>query len=220
MYYCVENTFITTKSRTSSPIRSASLPAHLHEPARHADPGVSQVQTLEKRASYLKVFAEARKADGCSEAKQSISRDVLSSGSAGHPEYCRKPCIWLRFGCPKGRQCEFCHCPHGPSAKLDKRQRALLRGLSEQDRLNLVLPHLKVRAEKLPGADRVVDLMEEQLTRLVGPKTPIWKVNQLSQVLLHMSFVRLMQICPCSNLEPIQIALLELRSSCGEASTD
>ncbi|CAJ1433005.1 unnamed protein product [Effrenium voratum] len=232
MYYCYEGTFITTKERTPAN-RSASLPARLHQPT--PDPDGVYVQTLEERAFALgmECVEAARIARGASaepeepspvSAERNHGTDVPSVGSLGHPEFCHRPCLLLQFGCPNGLQCGYCHHPHGPRVKLDKQRRDTLRNLSEYDQLKLVLPHLKAQQLRLdlPGAARVVELMEQHLAGLEVPHgaAPKWKQNSLSRAIRDMSFIRLMQFCPCTNLDPIQSALMELRASYQEASTD
>ena len=48
-----------------------------------------------------------------------------SSGSYGHPDLCRRPCIQLARGsCRKGKSCGFCHFSHEVKvATFDSQQR-------------------------------------------------------------------------------------------------
>ena len=69
-----------------------------------------------------------------------------SEGSAGHPQLCNKPCLFLTYGaCPSGAGCNFCHLPHPNQAKLGRSDRELLRLLGEADLLALILPHLRAK---------------------------------------------------------------------------
>ena len=62
-----------------------------------------------------------------------------SLGSVGHPEFCRKACIYHQFqNCSHGAFCQFCHEPHDNDVKFQKRQRDSLREMSEQNLLNFV----------------------------------------------------------------------------------
>ena len=200
MYVCVENTFITIKWRSSAR-RSASLPA-LHEPGSEALTDLAQVESLEKRASLS--HPEARKTNGCAE-QEAPSRvpSFPPSPKAGRNE----------------RQ-DVASPLHGPSVNLDKQQRQALRSLSERERLSLVVAHLRAWAEKVPRAGPVVDLMEQHLACLEVPKSSSSSrlLKSLSRAMRKMSFNRLMQMCPCSKLEPIQSASLQLRASYGEAT--
>eukprot|EP00930_Biecheleria_cincta_P042585 TRINITY_DN292_c0_g1_i10.p1 TRINITY_DN292_c0_g1~~TRINITY_DN292_c0_g1_i10.p1 ORF type:complete len:316 (-),score=54.46 TRINITY_DN292_c0_g1_i10:397-1272(-) len=71
-----------------------------------------------------------------------------SRGSMGHPEVCRRPCIYFARGeCQNGSDCGYCHMDHdGRSAHLDKRNRDLLKKLSSADVLPLVLKLARSRA--------------------------------------------------------------------------
>ena len=93
MYYCVENTFITTKWRTLSARRSVSLPALLE---RTAEPDTDdQIDTLEERASALIADFEARKrSKACAEAQESLpppypplKRALCEPGQAAAPPF-------------------------------------------------------------------------------------------------------------------------------------
>ena len=62
-----------------------------------------------------------------------------SLGSVGHPEFCRKACVYQKFQrCSLGARCQFCHEPHRNDAKFQKRQRDSLREMSEQNLLNFL----------------------------------------------------------------------------------
>mmetsp|Transcript_18773 Transcript_18773/g.35230 ORF Transcript_18773/g.35230 Transcript_18773/m.35230 type:complete len:271 (+) Transcript_18773:65-877(+) len=153
--------------------------------------------------------------------------EALSQGSWGHPELCRKPCLFLRFGnCPNGAQCEYCHVPHNNRAvKLDKRQRDSLKELSEAALLGLLLPHLHARVAKmsLPQEAKVtLGFMEQYLASLPheaeGHTMPAWKLNQLNRLLRQMSFMRLVRLTPCSDVDDVKDALSRLQLTFG-AST-
>ena len=77
------------------------------------------------------------------------SLEPASWGSLGHPELCHRPCVYLLKGsmCWQGASCQFCHhSRHSPIPKLDKQQRARLQGLSEEDRVSLLIPHIRQKA--------------------------------------------------------------------------
>ena len=117
-------TFIAVKEPKSGP-RSKSAGANV---PRQPCPETSYVESLEKRASAL-TFLEAP-----------------SEGSAGHPQLCNKPCLFLTYGvCPRGAGCNFCHLPHPNQAKLGRSDGELLRRLGEEDLLALILPHLRAK---------------------------------------------------------------------------
>ncbi|CAE7655281.1 unnamed protein product [Symbiodinium sp. CCMP2592] len=77
--------------------------------------------------------------------------EPASWGSLGHPELCHRPCVYILKGsvCRYGASCQFCHHgpgQHSPMPKLDQEQRARLQGLSEEDRVSLLIPHIREKA--------------------------------------------------------------------------
>ena len=79
-------------------------------------------------------------------------RDFRKSlGSVGHPEFCRRACVYQKFqSCSLGARCQFCHEPHQNDVKFQKRQRNSLREMSEQNLLNFLFlgaePSSRIRA--------------------------------------------------------------------------
>lgn len=94
-------------------------------------------------------------------------------GSVGHPELCARPCIYFAAGfCANGVSCGYCHHNHeARSAHLDKRHRALLRTLPEEDRLALLLPVLRRRADVLGVREEAQELLTILKSR-TAPKAP------------------------------------------------
>jgi len=71
-------------------------------------------------------------------------------GSWGHPELCRRPCVYqLKSGaCHLGAECNFCHCAHRKAeAKPDQRERQLMTRMSPGELVALLLPVFHKRAE-------------------------------------------------------------------------
>ena len=62
----------------------------------------------------------------------------LSKGSFGHPELCNRPCVFQDC-CENRNECTYCHLPHERSPKMDKRQRLIVKSLSEGELVALVL---------------------------------------------------------------------------------
>ncbi|CAE8627070.1 unnamed protein product [Polarella glacialis] len=94
-------------------------------------------------------------------------RLLPSPGSMAHPELCSRPCIHFAAGsCANGSACGYCHLSHtNRSSHLDRRHRDLLRSLSEADRLALLLPALRFRAERYglaAEAGEVLALLENK----------------------------------------------------------
>ncbi|CAJ1407182.1 unnamed protein product [Effrenium voratum] len=170
MAFCTyQATFIAVKEPKSGP-RSKSAGANV---PRQPCPETSYVESLEKRASAL-TFLEAP-----------------SEGSAGHPQLCNKPCLFLTYGaCPSGAGCNFCHLPHPNQAKLGRSDRELLRLLGEADLLALILPHL--RAKKIQGSDPLLGLMEAHLASLVAAPSQIRGLANVGRRLGRLSFRQLL----------------------------
>ncbi|CAE8630227.1 unnamed protein product [Polarella glacialis] len=86
---------------------------------------------------------------------------VPNPGSMAHPELCRRPCIYFAAGsCANGSACGYCHLSHeNRPSHLDRRHRDLLRNLSEAERLALLVPVLRCRAESTGLAAEAVEVL-------------------------------------------------------------
>lgn len=94
---------------------------------------------------------------------------VPNSGSAGHPEFCNRPCTFFPLGsCGGGKDCKFCHLEHPYKiTNLDKINRGTLRSLSCTDRKNVLFSAMITRAStELPGG--IFDQFLEMLRNLFG----------------------------------------------------
>jgi len=93
------------------------------------------------------------------------SKNRSHVGSIGHPEMCKKPCLFFQSGqCGHMANCGFCHLAHPHRAShVDKRNRDLMTRLQVGVRLHILLDALRSRAQVLPykrAADRFVDMLE------------------------------------------------------------
>ncbi|CAJ1430069.1 unnamed protein product [Effrenium voratum] len=137
----------------------------------------------------------ARVGPGPEPAAQDESYLAPSRGSLGHPELCRRPCIYVAVGhCENGSACSFCHMPHEEKApKLDKRQRGILQNLSRRDLLALVLQSCQPKARLLgPAVHEILSLLEAEAAN--GP-LPAWinerDARNLQKTLRRMNFSNL-----------------------------
>lgn len=129
----------------------------------------------------------------------SDGRPILpSTGSLGHPEVCRRPCIYFLAGhCANGNQCTYCHLPHEEKTpKLDKRQRTIMQGLSRRELLALVLHFCRLKAEQAGityEAQEVLNLMEEEAAGAPSLSASISErdVRNLHKTLARMNFSNL-----------------------------
>ncbi|CAJ1357551.1 unnamed protein product, partial [Effrenium voratum] len=139
-FFAYEATFIAVKSPASAHglLRARSAESFRRVEQRDTVHGyVSDLQSRALRCDFLK-----------------------NAGSVGHPEFCRKPCIFALAGnrCFHSASCNFCHKDHDKHTKLGRRQRELLQQLGEADRLALILPFL--RAKELQEADGLLSRLE------------------------------------------------------------
>jgi len=90
---------------------------------------------------------------------------IYNDGSVGHPDFCARPCLYFAFGtCSGGTECGFCHLAHDKyPLHLDKRNRLTLSRLSVAERMNLILPVLSERAQRLGLARSVENVAQLQL---------------------------------------------------------
>ncbi|CAJ1368741.1 unnamed protein product [Effrenium voratum] len=116
------------------------------------------------------------------EASPSVPAMDASSGSRGHPELCRRPCIYMRTGrCRQAEDCGFCHLDHEGTVKLDKRQREIMRSLSQVQLLATMLYYLRARglrgdllrlvevellAQEMTGSQALAEIPEKDRRRL------------------------------------------------------
>eukprot|EP00440_Ansanella_granifera_P057203 gb/GFBE01062007.1/.p1 GENE.gb/GFBE01062007.1/~~gb/GFBE01062007.1/.p1 ORF type:complete len:303 (+),score=41.31 gb/GFBE01062007.1/:1-909(+) len=94
--------------------------------------------------------------------------ELPSPGSLGHPEACRRPCMFAAVGqCTTGASCGFCHLPHFQRPfHMDKRTRELLQKLGQADLIELVTISLRARAQQLgieAETSELISVMEHWL---------------------------------------------------------
>ena len=84
-----------------------------------------------------------------------------SLGCWGHPEVCRRPCIYFISGhCENGQSCAYCHLPHQEKTpKLDKRQRQMVQQLGWAQMVFMVLPLCRKRAEEAGFANQAKEVL-------------------------------------------------------------
>mmetsp|Transcript_66947 Transcript_66947/g.146726 ORF Transcript_66947/g.146726 Transcript_66947/m.146726 type:complete len:234 (+) Transcript_66947:84-785(+) len=100
--------------------------------------------------------------------------EMLSLGSYGHPQICRRPCIlFLHSTCERAGDCGFCHLPHEPkTSSLDKQQREFLKSLPAVTVLEMLLPYVRKQVEEtlLPGAGALLQLVTSEISIRSGPQ--------------------------------------------------
>lgn len=124
----------------------------------------------------------------------------FSQGSRGHPEFCKRPCVhFFTRGCAAGAGCNYCHAEHPKRpTSLDKSQRRLLVKVEEQHLLEIVMGHLRARAEHFGFGSPCEELFQILETRWKGldPDVPAsWSPSEqqnMRRVLGKMTFAGLL----------------------------
>eukprot|EP00434_Breviolum_minutum_P012413 symbB.v1.2.010933.t2/scaffold722.1/size169129/10 len=77
--------------------------------------------------------------------------EAANPGSVWHPDLCARPCMFFQNGrCTHGSNCAFCHLNHEKRAiHLDKRNRQILKDLSGEEFLQIVLPEVRRKLDEL-----------------------------------------------------------------------
>lgn len=175
-----KNSDFKQRSSLASCIAMFALP----DPAEHSGP-------LARESPALSVL-EPEATDG--------SQEILSTniGSAGHPELCRRPCIF--FGgarCNQGESCNFCHSNHVERIQnLDKRNRQVLRSLPQADRLALVFPLLQERAKAAGILEHVSEILEiaDLWQKSLPPSTRRQGLGKIQRSMSRMPFSTLLAL--------------------------
>ncbi|CAE7432084.1 MDN1 [Symbiodinium sp. KB8] len=134
---------------------------------------------------------------------------ALNPGSYGHPEVCRKPCVFFQVGnCENGDRCGYCHVRHQKRPVLpDMKQRSSLRKLNQSELLHTFLPILWFEARRVHIAHEaapVLKILEDTRSTLGEPRTAKLVGNEteyLQSLLFRMSFGSLMAML-LHNLQP------------------
>ncbi|CAJ1406297.1 unnamed protein product [Effrenium voratum] len=153
-------------------------------PARQKDPGPEeqalswQVACLPDRAQRIREPAPA-------------PTPAPSTGSVGHPQVCRRPCVyWARGACRLGSACGYCHMPHYRRDNLDKINRRVVHAMCEAELLAVIIPHLRRMTDgtELHQAKSLVDLLQRELAlRRVCRASSVEDLKRLEKTLRRMS---------------------------------
>jgi len=131
-------------------------------------------------------------------------------GSAGHPELCRRPCIYFAMGqCNNSDDCSFCHMGHNNrSATLDKTQRQLIKEMTHREFLSMILRVLQ--AKSVDGcfseeAQDVLLLFKSHLAQMkVGrSKVPQARIMNLEKAISRMTFFSVASLTSRVNLDRV-----------------
>lgn len=126
-------------------------------------------------------------------------------GSAGHPLFCNRPCIFFPMGqCSSGKSCSHCHEVHLRKwPNLDKINRATLKSIPLMERTNLLLAVINERSElfELPPDkfSSFLHVFKDVFGALPSdaafvPLSTNWKDNRLVSRLLKMPLITLLSL--------------------------
>eukprot|EP00438_Fugacium_kawagutii_P016949 Skav230412 [mRNA] locus=scaffold4006:92416:93183:+ [translate_table: standard] len=136
--------------------------------------------------------ADIAKADASTDS----TADLPSRGSMGHPDICRRPCVYFRSGsCEHGSSCGFCHMEHDMRLpKLDKKQRELIRSFKKTEVLSLMLRYLRLVSAQQGfelQASEILELVEhEVLAECQDPEAPLAIPEKMFKR-LHKTLIRM-----------------------------
>lgn len=143
---------------------------------------------------------------------EAMQTKLPSCGSLGHPEACRRPCIYfLQGNCENGDACVYCHLPHPEKTpKLDKRQRTIVQGLERPELLALIFTFCKAKAEDVGfshEAGEILQLLEEESKGAKPLSDFILErdIRNLQKTLARMNFSNL--ICLVTHQSPNRAGL-------------
>jgi hypothetical protein len=151
----------------------------------------------------------------------SPNMSFFNLGSAGHPEFCNRPCIFFPVGqCSGGQSCNFCHEVHPRrSPHLDKINRATLRSLAFNDRRNLLLAAMQERAAKELLPEKQISFLNllRDLFGLSASQNSTadeeWRDSRLYTCLLRMPLISLFNFLKeCNDEVDISTARLGLNN--------
>ena len=123
--------------------------------------------------------------------------ELASKGSLGHPDVCRRPCVYFKSGnCEHGSSCGFCHMEHSDRLpKLDKKQRELIRSFTKSEVLSIMLRYLRLAAVKQGfelQATEILELVEhEVLAEGQDPNVALERVPEKMFKRLHKTLIRM-----------------------------
>ena len=189
------------RAQSSPPGRVRRISFSL-EAASEEDAMRSYVGTLSQKTAELMKLQDETPTTACSSSPKSpMSPEVMeepehppilaeffpllpSQGSLGHPEVCRRPCIYFIAGhCENGNACAYCHMEHTEKTpKLDKRQRTIIQALTRPQLLGLVLHFCRSKAEQagfLEEAEEILGMLAQESAgarplsqAVIGPRPP------------------------------------------------
>mmetsp|Transcript_19574 Transcript_19574/g.45511 ORF Transcript_19574/g.45511 Transcript_19574/m.45511 type:complete len:255 (+) Transcript_19574:72-836(+) len=183
--------------------RAVSEPA---SPIVRLDAAQEVLHQVECMSGYVSSLTDARNAAfgdspaSSGEGVEASFADVAPScGSRGHPQLCKRPCIYYAGGkCTSGAQCNYCHLGHSERpAKLDKQQRLKFAAMPPREAMDMIHAVLKTNADEngfASLATEILDLVQLEACRHVPHQKDSSLAamqRRLQRVLVRMPFHQL-----------------------------
>eukprot|EP00933_Yihiella_yeosuensis_P076647 TRINITY_DN8650_c0_g2_i1.p1 TRINITY_DN8650_c0_g2~~TRINITY_DN8650_c0_g2_i1.p1 ORF type:complete len:306 (-),score=74.69 TRINITY_DN8650_c0_g2_i1:206-1123(-) len=154
---------IGDSSSTSTAIEERDLPAWLQSSSVDTESDIDEDETATSSIRLPNDVAPplpsmSRTSTASSEHEQ--GPPTCNPGSAGHPEFCRRPCMFAAMGnCDSGASCMFCHMGH-KNHNLDKRLREQLRNLGDVERTRMMASVIRERVEEADLSILMAEVLE------------------------------------------------------------
>ncbi|OLP92898.1 hypothetical protein AK812_SmicGene25255 [Symbiodinium microadriaticum] len=238
--------------------QGGELSASTGQPADYAcganDTGIECSGYATQPAVQVATHANSSRDAGCTEQKlQEISEPKVPApparskgshelglcerynvGSLGHPELCRKPCLFHERGeCENGAACGYCHFQHlRRPAVPDRCQRSLIRRLSLPQLIVFVVPHVRTRASKAgltAAMSVVIELLETTLANsnlfINNDVMQQFESARMDNLLERMNIMSLLCLVMNNAHDPkfasqLEAEIKEVRAECGFRSLE
>lgn len=158
---CLRGTFLNIDAEGAAGF--APMPRCASAPAVGVLHGASAVEAayVDALSERLRVAWSGRPmapAPGCAQ----WLKAPASSGSAGHPYVCSRPCLYFPTGaCEGGAACGFCHLPHlKRRVSLSRRSKDALEAMPPATALALVMPLLRKKVLAIDQSDETRSLID------------------------------------------------------------
>ena len=194
-------TALAEMETTEAQVKESEMAEYVTGLARNAAHFFGQRSNMQQDAevhTLTKADADATsERDASGSDRSSHSTELASRGSLGHPNVCRRPCVYFKSGsCEHGSACGFCHMDHTlPLPKLDKKQRELMKSFSKTEVLSIMLHYLRLVAVKQGFALQATEILRlvehEVLAEGSDPKAALANIPEKMFSRLHKMLGRM-----------------------------
>eukprot|EP00931_Biecheleriopsis_adriatica_P074055 TRINITY_DN48218_c0_g1_i1.p1 TRINITY_DN48218_c0_g1~~TRINITY_DN48218_c0_g1_i1.p1 ORF type:complete len:318 (+),score=50.88 TRINITY_DN48218_c0_g1_i1:100-1053(+) len=167
----------STTDMTEVPTLTITTFSHLRRPSGQSQGSLPSLDSTPSTPSSKSTPDAIACFDQDSKPAASESPGPACSGSAGHPEFCQRPCIYFLQGrCTNGAACGYCHMGHPQRPfHLDKSQRTLLQNLPQKQVIAMAIPCVRERFQAIieeedPSVRQELRKLLEELTGVLEKK--------------------------------------------------